>query len=97
MSIQSDEITAASEEHSQPRQPFADFSQHPAAIALARLKANPRVSRIRLIVSHDACPACRHLEGDYDKDEVPELPLLDCSHPLGCRCFYEPKLEEVYP
>jgi hypothetical protein len=76
---------------------ITDFSQHPAAAALERFRANPRVSKIRLIVPHDACPACRRLEGEYEKDEVPELPLLDCSHPLGCRSFYEPKLEEVFP
>jgi hypothetical protein len=76
---------------------ITDFSQHPAAEALARFQENPRVSRIRLIVPHDACPTCRHLEGEYDKDNVPELPLLSCSHPLGCRSFYEPMLTEVYP
>jgi len=73
------------------------FSQHPAAAALARLKSNPRVLRIRLIVPEDACPACQQLEGDYDKDRVAELPTLSCSHPLGCRSFYEPLLSEIYP
>jgi hypothetical protein len=86
-----------SEETLRRGQRITDFSQHPAAAALARFKANPRISRIRIIVPEDACPACRHLEGEYDKDSVPELPLLDCSHPLGCRSFYEPKLEEIYP
>ena len=69
----------------------------PAALALARLRANPRVSQVRLIVAVDACPACRAREGAYPKDAVPELPCLDCSHPLGCRCFYEPALTEIYP
>jgi hypothetical protein len=78
-------------------QRITDFSQHPAAAALEKFRANPRVSKIRIIVPHDACPTCRHLEGEYEKDEVPELPLLDCSHPLGCRAFYEPKIEEVFP
>ena len=73
------------------------FSRHPAAAALARLKSNPRVLRIRLIVPDDACPACQQLEGDYDKDRVAELPTLSCSHPLGCRSFYEPLLSEIYP
>lgn len=76
---------------------ITDFSEHPAAKALERFQDNPRVSRIRLIVPHDACPSCRHLEGEYDKDDVPELPLLSCSHPLGCRSFYEPMLTEIYP
>jgi hypothetical protein len=78
-------------------QRITDFSQHPAAAALEKFKANPRISKIRVIVPYDACPACRHLEGEYEKDEVPELPLQDCSHPLGCRSFYEPKIEEIFP
>jgi hypothetical protein len=78
-------------------QRITDFSQHPAAAALERFKANPRIKKIRIIVPRDACAACRYLEGEYEKDEVPELPLLDCSHPLGCRSFYEPKLEEIFP
>ncbi|HLF80619.1 MAG TPA: hypothetical protein VI410_02545 [Anaerolineales bacterium] len=67
------------------------------AEALASFQANPRVSRIRLIVSPDACPACRTMEGAYSKGDVPELPTPGCSHPLGCRCFYEPTLTEIYP
>jgi hypothetical protein len=67
------------------------------AQALARYRANPRVSQIRLIVAHDACPACRSREGAYLKADVPELPTAGCSHPLGCRCFYEPALTEIYP
>jgi len=67
------------------------------ADALAKFRANPRVSRIRLIVTPDACPACRAVEGAYSKGEVPDLPSPGCSHPLGCRCFYEPALTEIYP
>ena len=67
------------------------------AEALANFRANPRVSRIRLIVAPDACPACLAMEGAYSKGEVPELPTPGCSHPLGCRCFYEPALTEIYP
>jgi hypothetical protein len=66
-------------------------------LALERLRANPRVSKIRLIVAHDACPACCELEGSYDKKNVPPLPVHSCSHPKGCRCFYQPWLEEIYP
>lgn len=64
---------------------------------LARLQSNPRVSRIRLIVAHDACPACREQEGEYFKDGVPQLPTPGCSHPLKCRCFYQPTLTEIFP
>jgi hypothetical protein len=25
------------------------------------------------------------------------LPLEECSHPLGCRSYYLPYLDEIYP
>lgn len=64
---------------------------------LERLRNNPRVSKIRLIVAHDACPACREQEGEYSKEQVPSLPNPACSHPLKCRCFYLPALTEIFP
>ena len=67
------------------------------AVALKRLKDNPRVLNIRLVVAHDCCPACRSVEGTYTKDNAPKLPVEGCSHALGCRCFYEPMLSEIYP
>jgi hypothetical protein len=76
---------------------ITSFEDHPAAHALERFRENPRVTSVRLIVPRDACPSCRHLEGEYPKDQVPELPLRLCSHPLGCRSFYEPRLAEIYP
>ena len=72
-------------------------SPSPQAEALERLEANPRVSKIRLIVNYDACPACRAVEGEYEKGQVPLLPTRGCSHPLGCRCFYEPALTVIFP
>lgn len=80
------------------RQCGADLSrQSESAVALAKLRANPRVRRIRVIVSHDACPACRKIEQDHAKHEAPDLPVPGCSSPSGCRCWYEPALSEVYP
>ena len=67
------------------------------AVARSRLLANPRVANIRLVVAHDCCPACRRMEGTYLKEELPSLPVEGCSHSLGCRCFYEPMLNEIYP
>jgi hypothetical protein len=67
------------------------------AVALKRFRSNPRVMNLRLVVSHDCCPACREVEGTYEKEQVPSLPVSGCSHPLGCRCFYEPMLTEIYP
>lgn len=76
----------------------ADLAVHShTAKALSDFRLNERVYEIRLIVSHDCCPACREKEGAYPKDAVPELPVQGCSHALGCRCYYQPALVEVYP
>ena len=65
--------------------------------ALKNFKENPRVKNIRLITYADCCPVCASFEGTYDKEEVPPLPIQGCSHPNGCRCFYEPMLNIIYP
>ncbi len=68
-----------------------------AAQALERMKANPRIKYIVIVVPEDACPACQNLTGTYPKDQVPRLPYEECSHPLGCRSFYLPYLDEIFP
>lgn len=67
------------------------------AVALKRLQANERVQYIILQTYDDSCPACRKVQGAHPKDQVPKLPVEGCSHPNGCRCFYQPVLSEVYP
>ena len=67
------------------------------AVALKRMQSNPRVTYVRIAVSQDCCPACLAKEGAYAKDSVPKLPTEACSHNLGCRCFYQPVLEELFP
>jgi hypothetical protein len=52
---------------------------------------------VRLMAMHDACPACLEAAHTYDKDSAPRLPVEGCSHGLGCRCFYQPYLDEIYP
>jgi hypothetical protein len=74
-----------------------NWETSPAAQALRRLQANPRVKYIVINVPTDACPACQNLTGTYPKDQVPNLPVGLCSHPLGCRAFYSPYLDEIYP
>jgi len=71
--------------------------QSPAAQALKRMQANPRVKYIVVVVPQGACPACQNLTGTYPKDQVPPLPVDECSHPLGCRAYYLPYLDEIYP
>ncbi len=76
----------------------ADLNQFStAAVALTRFRENPRVDIIRLVVSDEACPACQEIAGNYPKDEAPALPVRGCSSPDGCRCFYEPLLNVIYP
>lgn len=67
------------------------------ALVLARMQANARVSQIRVSVMDTGCPACAAVQGAYAKDQAPTLPTVGCSHPLGCRCHYEPVLNEIYP
>jgi len=68
-----------------------------AAKSLERMLANPRIKYIVVCVPEDACPACQNLTGTYPKDQVPRLPYEQCSHPLGCRSYYLPYLDEVFP
>jgi hypothetical protein len=73
----------------------ADLNEYSAtSVALKRLQANPRVRAIRVSVANDACSHCYGLMKTYPKDQVPSLPHAGCSHPNGCRCFYEPVLED---
>jgi hypothetical protein len=65
--------------------------------ALEKFQKNPRVKSVRLIVANDCCPTCATYEGTYDKEKAPKLPIEGCSHQFGCRCFYEPMLETIYP
>lgn len=67
------------------------------AVALKRLRENPRVRAVRVSVAADACSYCAEKLGTYPKDAVPVLPHAGCSRPNGCRCFYEPVLEQIFP
>lgn len=76
----------------------ADLKEYSlTAVTLKRLKANPRVNAIRISIAGDACPACAQIQGLYTKDQVPPLPHEGCSHGLGCRCFYDPVLNTIFP
>jgi len=73
------------------------WEDSPAAQSLERMKINPRIKYIVIVVPEDACPACQNLTGTYPKDQVPRLPFDKCSHPLGCRSYYLPYLDEIFP
>ena len=73
------------------------WEDSPAAQSLKRMIANSRIKYIVIVVPEDACPACQNLTGTYPKDQVPRLPFEKCSHPLGCRSYYLPYLDEIFP
>jgi hypothetical protein len=68
-----------------------------AAHALERFRANPRVKAVTVASSYNACSYCYEQLGTYPVDEVPPLPHKGCSHTNGCRCFYIPVLNDIYP
>src|SRR5512137_1207706 len=68
-----------------------------AAKSLERMRTNPRIKYVVIVVPEDACPACQNLTGTYPKDQVPRLPYGECSHPRGCRAYYLPYLDEIFP
>jgi len=72
-------------------------TQSLTTLARVKFQQNERVSQIRVSVSDNCCPACAAAQGAYAKDQVPVLPIEGCSHGLGCRCYYEPVLTEIYP
>ena len=74
---------------------LAEYSQ--TAVALRRIQYNPRISNVIVAVADDACSACKDAQATYAKGDAPPLPVEGCSHKYGCRCFYEPVMEEIYP
>lgn len=63
---------------------------------LLRLRKNSRVSEVRISAPKD-CNVGQSVQGVYEKDEVPELPVRGCSRPGGCICNYEPVLNDIFP
>jgi len=68
-----------------------------AAKSLRRMQQNPRVKYIVINAPRDACPLCQNLTGTYPKDQVPRIPHPLCSNPDGCKVFYSPYLDDIYP
>ena len=68
-----------------------------ARYALNEFMNNYRIRYVRISTAKDACAECNKYQGIYLKEDLPLLPIVGCSNPDSCRCFYEPKLEEIYP
>lgn len=80
----------------QIRQATLEKSAEEHQAALEKIKEG-LATKVRILASHDSCPVCKAMEGAYEFDEVPELPMVGCSHPNGCRCHYEPVLDRFGP
>lgn len=61
--------------------------------ALRKIIEGGVATKVRILVDDEACPVCRAVEGAYDFDEVPEIPIEGCSNPNGCNAFYAPVLD----
>jgi rubrerythrin len=67
------------------------------AHTLRSILESPRASRVYIAAPEEACPVCRAVQGTYEKDAVPSLPVEGCSCPNGCMLRYEPFMFEVGP
>ena len=64
--------------------------------ALERIRSG-LATRVRILVTSNACPVCRAYEGAYELDDVPELPLEGCSQVGRCNAVYAPVLDLYGP
>lgn len=74
---------------------LSEFSN--TMVALKKFQANSRVDHVIVATYDNACPACLEHQGAFPKDSAPILPIKGCSHPNGCRCFYQPVLNDIFP
>lgn len=68
-----------------------------AKAALKKIIDGGIATKVRILVDADACPVCRAMEGAYDFDDVPEIPIEGCSQLGGCNAFYAPVLDRRGP
>ncbi len=54
-------------------------------------------TKVRILVPANACSVCRRVEGAYEFEGVPELPLEDCAGIDGCNAMYAPVLDQFGP
>lgn len=65
------------------------------AKALEQIKSG-LATKVRIFAPADACPVCTMVEGVYEFDDVPELPLEGCSCE-GPMAMYAPVLDQFGP
>jgi hypothetical protein len=63
------------------------------AAALKKIQEGGVATKVRVLVSRDACPVCQAIEGAYAFGDAPELPPEGCSRIGGCNAYYAPILD----
>ena len=76
----------------------ADLTEYSTTVrTLKRFRENPRIQAVTIVPSHNSCSYCYEQLGTYPIDQAPTLPHKGCSNTNGCRCFYIPALDTIYP
>ena len=91
------EYTEYSSDYGSPQIDNIESKRSELNAALSKHINNPRVSKITFAVSFDACTPGRNLQGTYNKQDTPAIPIEACSRPGGCNCRYIPVLTEIFP
>lgn len=87
-------------EGNEPRPDVNMTVEKPAAEyrkALEKIRDGGVATKVRILISHDACPVCKAIEGAYEFEEVPALPPEGCSRVGGCNAYYAPVLDRLGP
>ena len=67
----------------------ADYAERMLRRVALGIRAGGAIRGIRILVSDDACAACRAVADIvYDPDDAPLIPISSCVHQGGCRCAY---------
>jgi MoaA/NifB/PqqE/SkfB family radical SAM enzyme len=74
---------------SQPKGP--DYAQPVINRYRLGMRARGAIRGIKIITAPGSCSACERLAGTiYAPDQVPIIPVQQCSNSEGCRCAYSP-------
>lgn len=65
-----------------------------STVFLEQVRRSPVCKLVRVLADESSCPECRALsERAFPVDAAPELPCINCSSELGCRCCFVAELE----
>ena len=69
----------------------ANYAQRAVARYKLGIRAHGAIQGVRIITASNSCGNCRALARTiYEPDQVPMIPIQQCTNPNGCRCAYSP-------